>query len=112
MDRRFVDYPAREEGFEIIERDDGFVSPSPGPEIYFTRYDEWTDQIRDALEHLGGRVLDVDCGAGRYALYAQDQGYDTVGKDVSPGAVAVCRDPHATDDPDHPEEYVAVLEKA
>lgn len=37
-------------------------------------------------------MLDVGCGAGRHALYAQEHGHDVVGIDVSPGAVAVSRD--------------------
>jgi SAM-dependent methyltransferase len=86
------DYDEDEEGFEIIERDDGFVAPSGGPEMYFSEYDEWGDHLQRGLEHLQGKVLDVGCGAGRHALYAQEQGHNVVGIDVSPGAVAVSRD--------------------
>jgi len=48
--------------------------------------------VRCALGHLRGRVLDVGCGAGRHALYAQEQGHDVTGIDVSPGAIEVSRD--------------------
>jgi len=86
------DYHEHGEGFEIVERDDGLVAPSGGPEMYFSEYDDWGEHLQTGLDHLCGRVLDVGCGAGRYALYAQEQGHDVVGIDVSPGAVAVSRD--------------------
>ncbi|QGN07357.1 methyltransferase domain-containing protein [Halorhabdus sp. CBA1104] len=75
----------------MIERDDGFVAPSSGPATYFSEYDEWGADEQTALGHLQGSVLDVGCGAGRHALYAQRQGHDVTGIDVSPGAVEVSR---------------------
>jgi SAM-dependent methyltransferase len=86
------DYHEHGEGFEIVERDDGFVAPSGGPEMYFSEYEEWGEHLQRGLEHLQGTALDVGCGAGRHALYAQQQGHDVTGIDVSPGAVAVSRD--------------------
>jgi len=86
------DYHENEEGFEIVERDDGFIAPSGGPEMYFNEVDDWGEHVGSGLDHLRGRVLDVGCGAGRHALYAQREGHDVVGIDVSPGAVAVSRD--------------------
>lgn len=80
------------EGFEIVERDDGFVSPSGGPASYFAGPDEWPDAEREAVARAEGRVLDVGCGAGRHALYLQDRGHDVVGIDSSPGAVFVARE--------------------
>ncbi|WP_158853229.1 class I SAM-dependent methyltransferase [Halorhabdus sp. CUG00001] len=85
-------YEGGEERFEIIERDDGFVAPSSGPATYFSEYDEWGADEQTALGHLQGSVLDVGCGAGRHALYAQRQGHDVTGIDISPGAVTVSRD--------------------
>ena len=38
-----------------------------------------------------GRALDLGCGAGRVALYLQEQGREAVGIDVSPLAIEVCR---------------------
>lgn len=86
------DYHGREEGFEIIERDDGWIGPSGGPASYFLEYDEWPNREQAAMEHVHGRVLDIGCGAGRQALYLQEQGHDVVGIDVSPNAMEVCRD--------------------
>jgi SAM-dependent methyltransferase len=79
-----------EEAFEIVERDDGFVSVGPGP-AYFAEYEDWPACERRAMDHVEGRVLDVGCGAGRHALHLQDRGRDVVGIDVSPGAIEVCR---------------------
>ncbi|MCU4716478.1 class I SAM-dependent methyltransferase [Halapricum hydrolyticum] len=87
-----LDYYEYEDGFEIVERDDGFVAPSGGPEMYFSEYDDWGEHVQAAFDRLRGRVLDVGCGAGRHALHAQRQGHDVSGIDVSPGAVEVSRD--------------------
>lgn len=86
------DYHERGEGFELVERDDGWIGPSGGPASYFSDDDEWPKRERAAMEHVHGRVLDVGCGAGRHALYLQKEGHEVVGVDVSPNAIAVCRD--------------------
>jgi SAM-dependent methyltransferase len=86
------DYYDDGEGFEIIERDDGWIGPSGGPESYFLARDDWPERQQAAMEYVRGRVLDVGCGAGRHALYLQDRGHEVIGIDVSPTAVAVCRD--------------------
>jgi SAM-dependent methyltransferase len=83
---------AGEESFEIVERDDGYIGPPGDPELYFSMSDEWTPRERAAMDRAEGRVLDVGCGAGRHALYLQEQGHEVVGIDTSPGAVAVSRD--------------------
>lgn len=49
------------------------------------------------IEHLAllpprGRVLDVAMGAGRHALYMASRGYEVTGIDISPVAVARCRE--------------------
>lgn len=81
-----------EESFEVVERDDGYVGLSSGPGTYFSEYDDWSDSVQEALDRARGRVLDVGCGAGRHALYLQEQGHDVLGIDVSPGAIDVCRE--------------------
>lgn len=84
------DYFNGKGGYEIIERDDGYFSPSPGPEPYFREYEEWPEAEKEAMKHVTGRVLDVGCGAGRHSLYLQAQGLDVVGIDNSPLAIKVC----------------------
>lgn len=86
------DYHDDGEGFELVERDDGWIAPSGGPAAYFQGHDDWPERQQAAMEHVEGRVLDIGCGAGRHALYLQDQGHEVVGIDVSPNAVEVCRD--------------------
>lgn len=80
------------DSFEIIERDDGFFAVSPGPELYFSEYDEWVEIDKKAMEYVKGKVLDIGCGAGRHALYLQGLGFDVVGIDNSPKAIKVCRE--------------------
>jgi len=72
-------------------RDDGEESEAP-LEWYFSGPDAWPEVERDALADVRGRVLDAGCGAGRTALWLQEQGHEVVGVDRSPGAVAVARD--------------------
>jgi SAM-dependent methyltransferase len=76
---------------EIVERDDGFIETSTGPQSYFAPVARWPAVERRALRSVRGRVLDVGCGAGRVALELQERGHEVVGIDVSPGAVEVAR---------------------
>jgi SAM-dependent methyltransferase len=80
--------PAR----EIIERDDGLIDLSSGPDAYFTEYPDWPRSEQQAVDLAHGRVLDIGCGAGRHALYLQGKGLDAVGIDQSPLAVRTCRE--------------------
>lgn len=75
-------------GAVLIERDDGYIDVSAGAAVYFG---ELPPAQRRVAERARGRVLDVGCGAGRYALYLQERGCEVVGIDVSPLAVEVCR---------------------
>ena len=78
---------------EIIERDDGLVeSITMEDSLYFAEFDEWPGHEQKAMRYVEGRVLDVGCGAGRVALWLQDQGHDVVGIDVSPLAIKVSRE--------------------
>jgi len=72
-------------------RDDGEESEAP-LEWYFSGPDAWPEVEHAALADVRGRVLDAGCGAGRTALWLHEQGYEVVGVDRSPGAVAVARD--------------------
>src|SRR5580700_1084835 len=75
---------------EIIERDDGFII-AQRPARYFAAPADWADFEQTALALAHGRVLDVGCGAGRFALALQERGTPVTGLDVSAGAVDVCR---------------------
>jgi SAM-dependent methyltransferase len=74
-------------GYELIEREDGMIGPSGGPEAYFSEPASWSQYETQALEHAQGRILDIGCGAGRISLYLQNRGHDVIGIDISPGAV-------------------------
>lgn len=76
--------------FAAMERDDDLLTPHD-PAMYFTGPSEWGALEVDACARVTGRVLDVGCGAGRHALYLQDQGFAVTGVDVSAGACEVSR---------------------
>lgn len=80
-----------EEAVEIIERDDGYISVSSGPRVYFSDYEAWHPIVKEAMEFVKGRVLDIGCGAGRHSLYLQEKGFDVTGIDLSPLAVRICK---------------------
>lgn len=85
----YEDGPRRGRHFQVIERDDGFVSVEDAYR-YFTRPDEWLACERQAVAAARGRVLDIGCAAGRHML-ALTGDHEVVGIDPSPGAVAVAR---------------------
>jgi SAM-dependent methyltransferase len=76
--------------FEIIERDDGFISAGDATR-YFAPVEEWRTLERQACAEFTGRVLDVGCGAGRHASVLTAPGVDVIGADPSPGAVEVAQ---------------------
>jgi SAM-dependent methyltransferase len=75
---------------EIVERDDGLIHAGSA-DRYFARPAAWAPFERRALDLAAGRVLDVGCGAGRFALAAAERGLEATALDISPGAVAVSR---------------------
>ena len=75
---------------EIVERDDGFIR-SGSPARYFAAPAEWAPLERHALDLARGRVLDVGCGAGRFALALQERGLGVAALDTSAGAIEVAR---------------------
>jgi SAM-dependent methyltransferase len=75
---------------EIVERDDGLIRAATA-ERYFAEPAGWLPFERQALDFASGRMLDVGCGAGRYALALQARGLPVTALDVSPGAVDVSR---------------------
>ena len=78
-------------GYEIIERNDGFFSISAGPKMYFSPFEEWMTIEKQAMRHVEGEILDIGCGAGRHALYLQDEGHPVTAIDASPLAVQVSK---------------------
>lgn len=74
-------------GSELVERDDGNIEPSGGPDAYFTGPADWAPYELEALKHVRGSVLDIGCGAGRISLHLQKLGHRVTGIDSSPGAV-------------------------
>ena len=86
-----VDHYEGRQAWEILERDDGWFGTARGPDRYFEPYPEWPARLRDAADRAEGRVLDVGSGAGRAMAHLGPKGLETLGIDVSPGAVEVCR---------------------
>jgi SAM-dependent methyltransferase len=79
-------YPAEHR----TERNDGYIKESSGVQ-YVADFDDWLEPEKLAMDYVRGRVLDIGCGAGRVALYLQEQGLDVVGIDVSPGAIEAAK---------------------
>jgi SAM-dependent methyltransferase len=75
---------------DVVERDDGYVTALDAAR-YLAGPGEWPRADRRACEQTTGRVLDVGCGAGRHAAVLSAEGFEVVGTDTSPGAVAVAR---------------------
>ena len=89
--REVYDHFKNGTGYEIVERDDGYVDISSGPSAYFTEYRDWGPHLKKAISHAKGRVLDVGCGAGRHSLYLQRKGHEVLAIDASPLAARVAR---------------------
>lgn len=84
-------FEERGPGAHVIERDDGLVEGMSSVEPYFGGPDGLAEIERQAIESIGGRVLDIGAGAGRFSLAAQARGADVVALDDSAGAIEVCR---------------------
>jgi 2-polyprenyl-3-methyl-5-hydroxy-6-metoxy-1,4-benzoquinol methylase len=75
---------------EMLERDDGILYYVYNGE-YLTPYKKWASYEKQAIKHAKGRVLDIGCGAGRHAIYLQEQGLDVLGIDNSPMAIKISK---------------------
>lgn len=84
-------FQKRNQGIEIVERDDGFIQPNLGPRTYLSDYKAWSPNEKSAIRHARGRVLDIGCGGGRHSLHLQKMGFQVVGIDNSPLAIRVCK---------------------
>jgi len=78
------------EVFETIERDDGLINQL-NPVTYFLSIKNWQPSEQKAMEFVKGTVLDIGCGAGRHSLHLQEKGIETVGIDISPLAIKICK---------------------
>ena len=76
---------------EIVERDDGYIDISPGPELYFAEYKHWPSEEKLGMRFVKGRMLDVGCGAGRHSIYFKSKGLNVTGIDSSPLAINICK---------------------
>ena len=74
----------------LTERDDGNIKESLGSQ-YVAEFNDWLEPEKLAMDYVRGRVLDIGCGAGRVALYLQEQGLDVIGIDLSPGAIQAAK---------------------
>jgi SAM-dependent methyltransferase len=81
----------KNQGLEIVERDDGFIQANPGARTYLSHYKDWSPREKEAMRLATGRVLDIGCGGGRHSLYLQQRGFRVLGVDISPLAIRVCR---------------------
>lgn len=90
--RAVYDYLHKNQGYEITERDDGYFDVSQGPDLYFTEYEKWSEREQKAVKYVRRSVLDIGCGAGRFALHLQKKGFDVTGIDISPLAVKTCKE--------------------
>jgi 2-polyprenyl-3-methyl-5-hydroxy-6-metoxy-1,4-benzoquinol methylase len=78
-------------GFEIIERDDGFIESRDAWKAYFLDYKDWSDVEKKAIKFAKGKILDIGCGAGRHSLYLQRKGFMVTAVDNSPGSIEICK---------------------
>lgn len=89
--QEMIDFYNGEPVHEIVERDDGFIGLSMGPERYFAPFAEWTPSEQELIQYANGRCLDIGCGPGRVCLYLQAQGHGVVGIDNSPLAIETAK---------------------
>ena len=92
----FADYHNGQADIEVVEREDGLIDTSSdtdalGPRDYFAEYADWAEHQKLAMAYATGRILDIGCAAGRYALYLQEQGHDVLGIDNSSLAIEICQ---------------------
>jgi len=99
--------------FEVVERDDGFVSAALNNASYFADVKRWSPVERRAIRFARGRTaLDVGCGAGRVALHLQAKGFRVIAIDNSPLAIKTAKTRGVKDARLLPFEHVGQLPPA
>jgi SAM-dependent methyltransferase len=82
----------------VLEEEAGQAGPALRPEWFFRSFGQWDWWDREILPLVGqGPILDLGAGAGRAALYLQEQGLRVTAVEASPGAAEVCRRRGVTD---------------
>jgi SAM-dependent methyltransferase len=90
--RMILDALDGEETFEIVERDDGYISAGRfGTALYLAPYRKWPSRQRRGMRFVRGRVLDIGTGGGRVPLHLEQAGHDVVAVDISPGAIEAAK---------------------
>lgn len=100
-----------EKAYEIIERSDGYVDLSGGPENYFAGFRDWPEIEKEAIKMAKGKVLDIGAGAGRNSLYLQKKGFKITAIDNSPLAIKVCKKRGVKDAKVLPIEKISIFKK-
>jgi hypothetical protein len=81
-----------------LETSAGEVTDATHPEWFFRSFDEWYRWEQELLLIAAqGPALILGAGAGREALWLQEQGIDVTAASSSPGAAQVCRARGVTD---------------
>ena len=80
------------EEIEIVERDDGMIDAHEGVWHYFTEYEDWFEEEKEAIGYANGHILDIGCAVGRVCLYLQEEGHKVTGIDNSPGAIRLAKE--------------------
>ena len=79
-------------GYEIVERDDGYIDAGPATSEYFAEFRNWPKRQRQSMRYVHGvHALDIGGGAGRVALYLQQKGMRVTAIDSSPLAIRTCK---------------------
>ena len=99
--------------FEVVEREDGFVSAASSNASYFADVKHWSPIEQRAIRFARGRTaLDVGCGAGRVALHLQAKGFRVIAIDNSPLAIKTAKTRGVKDARLLPFEHVGQLRLA
>ena len=82
----------KREGYEIIGLEDGFLDPSSvAPKVCFGEFRRWPEVERRGVVRVGGRVLNVGCGASRVPPTFRGRSWMSLGIDSSPLTLKVTK---------------------